>query len=73
MLSILAFSNYIPHDSVGGIFFFSPQALLFVDNLIMEIFISMRWYFIVVMISVSLVITSIKHVFMYSLTISMSF
>ena len=36
MLSILAFSNYIPHDSVGGIFF-SPQALLFVDNLIMEI------------------------------------
>ena len=72
MLSILAFSNYIPHDSVGGIFF-SPQALLFVDNLIMEIFISVRWYFIVVMISVSLIIISIKHVFMYSLTISMSF
>ena len=72
MFSTVAIPPYIPTNGAQGFSFHPIFVNTFSVFLIVAILIGVRWYLIVVLIFISLMISAVEHIFMYLLAICIS-
>ena len=71
LFSIVTAPIYIPPSSVGGFKFSTPSPALLVVFLMMTILTGVKWYLIVALIGISLIISTIEHFCMFLLAVWM--